>query len=157
MELSNNFSLKEFTKSATADRLGINNTAPDIAIDNMKFLCKEVLQPARDHFKNEFGDVFIKVTSGYRNIQLSEAMPGSSSRSFHCHGMAADIELYIKNGTRYMETNEKLYYYIKENLPFTELIWEYGDDKMPAWVHVALSKHDKRKMIKRFPKGKELK
>jgi zinc D-Ala-D-Ala carboxypeptidase len=156
MKLSNNFSLEEFTKSATADRLGIDNAAPDIAVINLKVLCEEVLQPARDHFKNEFGDVFIKVNSGYRNVALCEAI-GSSARSFHCHGMAADIELYIKNGTQYMEANEKLYYYIKENLPFTELIWEYGDDKMPAWVHVALSKHDKRKMIKRFPKGKELK
>ena len=156
MKLSNNFSLEEFTKSATADRLGIDNAAPDIAVINLKVLCEEVLQPARDHFKIEFGDVFIKVNSGYRNIQLCEAI-GSFATSFHCHGMAADIELYIKNGTQYMEANEKLYYYIKENLPFTELIWEYGDDKMPAWVHVALSKHDKRKMIKRFPKGKELK
>ena len=116
MKLSNNFSLEEFTRSATADRKGIDNSPPDLAVINLKVLCEEVLQPARDHFKEQFTDVFIKV-----------------------------------------ESNEKLYHYIKENLPFTELIWEYGDDRMPAWVHVALSKHDKRKMIKRFPKGKELK
>ena len=73
MKLSNNFSLEEFTKSATADRLGIDNAAPDIAVINLKVLCEEVLQPARDHFKNEFGDVFIKVNSGYRNIQLKDA------------------------------------------------------------------------------------
>lgn len=154
--LSTNFSLEEFLKSETAERLGIDNSPSDNVVNHLEHLVQKVLQPARDHFKNKFGDVFIKVNSGYRNKKLSEAV-GSSTKSFHYYGMAADVELWIKNGTTWMESNALLYFYIKDNLPFTELVWEYGNDKNPSWVHVALSKSDKRKMIKRFPKNKPIK
>lgn len=143
MELSKNFTLSEFVKSETAKRFGIDNTPDAIHIERLKVLCEKVLQPARDYFEANYPEVFIKVTSGYRNKQLSKKV-GSSTRSFHFFGYAADVELYIKINGVFEECNKLLFDYIKENLPFTELVNEYNY----SWVHVAYNPNDSRKMVK---------
>lgn len=147
MKLSKNFTLAEFTKSATAKRLGIDNTPNDTHISRMKVLCEKVLQPARDYFEQKYkGDCFIKITSGYRSVPLCKAI-GSSSRSFHAFGFAADCELHVKQpDSTFKEQNKELFEYIKNNLPFTELIDEYDF----SWVHVAYNPEDSRKMIKKI-------
>lgn len=146
MKLSKNFTLAEFVKSATAKRKGIDNTPNSTHIARMKVLCEEVLQPARDYFKELYGeDCYIRITSGYRSVELCEAL-GSSARSFHAFGYAADCELMVKHEGKWVERNNELFKHIKNNLPFTELIDEYDF----SWVHVAYNPEDSRKMIKKI-------
>ena len=124
MKLSENFALSEFTKSNTAKRHGIDNTPTEVHTWNLKRLCKFVLQPLR----NALGVVII-ISSGYRGPMLN-AKIGGSKTSDHCNGKAGDIE--EANGD-----NASLFHYIKDNLDFDQLIWEFGDDDQPDWVHAS--------------------
>lgn len=127
MKLSENFSLQELIKSQTALRKGINNkpASPDIVV-NLQTLCEKVLQPVRDHFGKP-----VTVNSGYRCPKLNKAI-GSSSKSQHTKGLAADIEI---PGV----SNKELAEYIESNLPFDQLILEFynGVDPSSGWVHVS--------------------
>ena len=131
MNLTQNFTLNEMYESTTAIRLGIDNTPSDIVIKNLLLLCKKVLQPLREHM-----DESIKVSSGYRNPELNKKIGGSKS-SQHCLGQAADISCG--------ERTAEMYEYIKNNLIFDQLIWEFGTDENPAWVHVSYSSTNNRK------------
>jgi hypothetical protein len=131
MNLTKNFTLEEMYKSTTAIRLGIDNTPSDIAIKNLLLLCQKVLQPLREHM-----DESIKVSSGYRSPALNKKIGGSKS-SQHCLGQAADISCG--------ERTAELYEYIKNNLIFDQIIWEFGDDHNPDWVHVSYSSTRNRK------------
>lgn len=119
------FTIAEMTKSDTADRRGINNRIPKDLLPNAEHLITEVLDPLREWYGRP-----IYVNSGYRCPRLNKAVGGVST-SFHLMGGAADID--TRQGK---EENGKLFEYIKENLPFTELGWEGGG----RWVHVALVK-----------------
>ena len=131
MNLTKNFTLKEMYESTTAIRLGIDNTPSDIVIKNLLLLCKKVLQPLREHM-----DESIKVSSGYRSPDLNKKIGGSKS-SQHCLGQAADISCG--------ERTAELYNYIKNNLIFDQIIWEFGTDENPDWVHVSYSSTRNRK------------
>ena len=136
MQLSKNFSLAEFTESNTAIRNGIDNNPSAEHIHNLVELCENVLQPLRDRIGSS-----IRVTSGYRSEALNNAIGGSKT-SDHSHGRAADIKLVI-NG---VNMSEELYHGIKAmGVPFKQLIWEFGDDDTPQWVHIAFDK-DNNKM-----------
>ena len=136
MQLSKNFSLSEFTESNTATRNGIDNNPSAEHIHNLVELCENVLQPLRDRIGSS-----IRVTSGYRSDALNTAIGGSKT-SDHSHGRAADIKLVI-NG---VNISEELYHGIKAmGVPFKQLIWEFGDDDTPQWVHIAFDK-DNNKM-----------
>mgnify|MGYP003127120242 FL=1 len=126
MKLSNNFSLKELTKSQTATRRGINNVPGGLEEANLQQLCEHVLQRVRDHFGKP-----VTVTSGYRSPELNEAIGGSVT-SDHCQGMAADIEIA---GVSNYEVAE----WIKENCMFKQLILEFYTPGIPdsGWVHVS--------------------
>ena len=126
MNLSKNFTLSELVKSETALRHGMDNTPPQPIIDNMTHLVVHVLQPVRDHFARG-----VKVNSGYRNPDVN-AKVGGSRTSDHCQGMAADIEI---PGV----PNHELAEWIKENLPYTQLILEFYTRGVPdsGWVHVS--------------------
>lgn len=130
MKLSKNLSLNEVTKSTTALRRGINNTPTEEHIENLKYVAEKVFQPIREHF-----GVPIYISSGYRSQALNEAI-GGSPRSFHSHGMALDLD---QDGRNKGVSNADVFYYIKNNLPYTELIWEFGDETNPNWVHVAIA------------------
>ena len=131
MNLTKNFTLKEMYESTTAIRLGIDNTPSDIVVKNLLLLCQKVLQPLRDHMNET-----IKVSSGYRCPDLNKRIGGSKT-SQHCFGQAADISCG--------ERTAELFYYIKNNLIFDQLIWEFGDDHNPNWVHVSYSSTNNRK------------
>ena len=88
MQLSKNFSLKELTASQTADRHGISNNPSEDHMDNLKRLCDNVLQKVRDHY----GKV-VSVSSGYRSPELCVKI-GSSAKSQHAKGQAADFEIF---------------------------------------------------------------
>jgi len=110
MKLSENFSLQELLKSQTAERKGISNKPDDPAhITNLQTLCEKVLQPVRDHYGSP-----VIINSGFRCKKLNKAI-GSSSKSQHTRGEAADIEV---PGV----SNKHLAEYIKDNLPFDQLI-----------------------------------
>ena len=131
MKLSKNLSLGEVIKSNTAIRRGIDNTPTDAHIENLKYLAEKVFQPIREHFGCP-----IFVSSGYRSKGLNEAI-GGSQRSFHSHGCALDLDMDGRAGD---VNNEDIFYYILNNIQYTELIWEFGTEDRPDWVHVAIAK-----------------
>ena len=139
MKLSQNLSLNEVTKSNTAMRRGIDNTPSEEHLENLKYVAEKVFQPIREHF-----GVPIYISSGYRSPELNEAI-GGSPRSFHSHGMALDLD---QDGRNRGVSNADVFYFIKDNLPFTELIWEFGDESNPNWVHVAIApgREDEKKI-----------
>ena len=136
--LSPHFALSEFTKSDTAIRLGIKNSAPQEHIDNMKELCRHVLEPVRDHYRTS-----IHLTSGYRSKELN-AKVGGSKTSQHSSGQAADFEVA---GT----PNIDVVKWIRDNLDYDQIILEFYDpSKGPnsGWVHVSYNaKHNRKEVL----------
>ena len=129
MKLSKNFSLAELCKSQTATRMGLDSNPSEDEQENLRLLCERVLQPIRDHFNHT-----VTISSGYRNEILSQKI-GSSSKSQHCKGEAADFEIF---GTPNNEVSD----WIKENLMFDQLILEYYEPGQPnsGWIHVSYKK-----------------
>jgi len=123
MELTRNFSLQELIKSDTAIRKGINNNPNSGQIEKLKALCENILQPVRDHFGR------VKITSGFRSVELCEAI-GSSSRSQHAKAEAADFECVGVD-------NAELFDWIKSNLSPDQLILEFYTPGEPnsGWIH----------------------
>jgi hypothetical protein len=112
-------------------------------IENFKLLAERVFQPIREHFGKP-----IIISSGYRSKALNTAIGGALS-SQHCQGEAIDIDM---DGTDI--TNAQVFNYIKDNLEFDQLIWEFGTDTNPDWVHVSYeSKGKQRKQILRALKN----
>ena len=134
MQLTDNFSLAELCKSQTALRKGIDNLPkdPDI-VSKMQTLAEEVLQPVRD----KFGPTVIN--SGYRCPKLNKAV-GSSSKSQHTKGQAADIEVPTFS-------NKDVAIWISENLSYDQLILEFynGVDPRSGWVHVSYVSEEKNR------------
>lgn len=140
MRLSKNLTLKEAIKSNTATRLGINNMPEQWEINNLRAVAENVFQPVRDHF-----GVPIGVSSGYRSKALNKAI-GGSKYSQHMIGEALDIDADIYGGV----TNAEIFNYIKNNLEWDQMIWEFGDDEEPNWVHVSYKEVGRnRKQLKR--------
>lgn len=134
-------SYQEATKSQTATRLSINNTPNDYQLNNMRYVGQNLFDPMREYF-----GVAIGVSSFLRVPELNKAI-GGSKRSFHPYGMAIDADGDIYDGV----TNKEIFYFIKDSLPFTELIWEYGNEENPAWVHMALVEgREEEKQLKRI-------
>lgn len=139
MKLSPNFTLEEMLESQTARRKGIAEqfTPPPEVIANLKALCKNILQPLRDAIGGP-----IKISSGYRCPRLNKAI-GGAKNSQHMAGEAADIQ-----GLNGM-TNKQLFNKIKQlGLPFDQMIWEFGNDQNPAWVHVSFGPRHRRQIIR---------
>jgi zinc D-Ala-D-Ala carboxypeptidase len=137
MQLSTNLSLAEVTRSETAKRRGISNMPTAEHIENFKKLAANIFQPIREHFGKP-----IIISSGYRSAELNKAIGGSLS-SQHSSGEAIDIDM---DGTDI--TNKQIFDYIKENLNFDQMIWEFGTDANPDWVHVSFaSNRSQRKQI----------
>jgi len=132
MQLSEHLTLAEATKSQTATRLGIDNSPTIAHLESLRSVAKNIFEPIRNHF-----GVPIAVTSGYRSKALNDAIRGSR-RSQHCHGQALDIDADVFGRI----TNGEIFHYIKSNLDFDQLIWEFGDEPHdtnanPDWVHVS--------------------
>lgn len=138
MQLSKNLSLAEMIRSESAKRAGINNMPTKEHLESMKVLAEKIFQPIRDYFKRP-----IHLSSGYRSGALNASIKGASKTSQHSKGEAIDIDM---DGTEI--TNKQVFDYIKDNLEFDQLIWEFGTDNNPAWVHVSFnSKGRQRKQI----------
>lgn len=145
MNLSKNLELFEMTRSETAKRKGVSNEPTPEHIENMKILAEKVFQPIRDHF-----GVPIYISSGYRSAALNKKI-GGVKNSQHCTGEAIDIDM---DGHSSKVSNVEIFNWIKHNLFFDQLIWEYGNSTTPDWVHVSYSStNSNRGQILRAIKG----
>ena len=136
MKISTHLNLAEVTRSSEAKRQGIDNTPTQEHIENFKLLAQKVFEPIRLHFKTP-----IFISSGYRSKELNDFIKGSLS-SQHCKGEAIDIDM---DGSKGGVTNKMVYDFIKDRLDFDQLIWEFGTDANPDWVHVSYTKTGNRK------------
>tara|TARA_R110000744_G_scaffold15134_7_gene42601 strand:+ start:7622 stop:8083 length:462 start_codon:yes stop_codon:yes gene_type:complete len=147
MKISKHITYAEAIHSNTAKRKGIDNTPNPAQVENMKLIAQQIFEPLR-----EFVGGPIKITSMFRSASLNEALGGSSSTSQHLKGQAMDLDDVYGN-----KSNADMYHWIKENLSFDNLIWEFGTDMNPNWIHVSyVSKEDNRnKCLKAYKeKGK---
>ena len=142
MNLTDNFTLEEFTKSQTATRLGIVNKPTQQHIFAMRKLCTYVLEPLRAHFGRP-----VRLSSGYRSARLN-AQIGGSQTSQHSKGEAADIEV---DGV----SNHEVAEYIRDHLPFDQLILEGAKRGVPksGWVHVSYGPRMRRQVLTAKFKG----
>ena len=126
--MTKNFSLQELTATKT----GLANALPKHLEGNLRLLAENVLQPTRDALGA------LKVTSAYRSPAVN-AKVGGAKTSQHTQGQAADL--------KYDGGNEVLFNWIKDNVEFDQLIWEFGTDNAPSWVHVSYVSSKNRKQI----------
>ena len=124
--ISTNITHKEAVRSETARRKGIYNNPTPEELKAMVNLATKVFQPLR----KAFGDKPIRINSFFRSEQLNRLIGGSRT-SQHCKGEAMDIDAL--GGT----TNKELFFYIKNKLDFDQLLWEFGDEENPDWIHVS--------------------
>ena len=136
MKISEHLDLSEVTRSDMAKRKGISNMPTPEHIENFKKLAQNIFEPIRKHF-----GVPIMISSGYRSKALNTAIGGSLT-SQHCTGEAIDIDM---DGTANGVTNKMVFDYIKGNLNFDQLIWEFGTKDAPDWVHVSFESTGKQR------------
>ena len=144
-KLSPHFRLREFERSQIANRFDIDNTVKEKQIyNNLTLLCENVLEPIRRHYGVPFSP-----TSGYRCLELNRRL-GSSDKSQHVKGQAADIEIPTVS-------NYELGIWIRDNLDYDTVLLEFYKKDVPSsgWVHVSyISKENNRKRALKFD-GKE--
>jgi D-alanyl-D-alanine dipeptidase len=126
--VTKNFTLQELTTTKT----GLPNALPKHLEGNLRNLAEKVLQPARDALGA------IRVTSAYRSPAVNSKVGGAKT-SQHTQGQAADLKCAAGN--------EVLFHWIKDNVDFDQLIWEFGSALAPSWVHVSYSNTKNRKQI----------
>lgn len=119
--------LNELTKSQSATRFAIDNTPNQEQIENLKKVCTNIFDKVREHFA-----IPIAITSGFRCPKLNQKI-GGAKNSQHTEGKAIDIDADIFGTIN----NADIFNFIKTNLTFDQLIWEFGNDKQPYWVHVS--------------------
>lgn len=136
MKISEHLDLSEVTRSETAKRKGVSNEPTPEHLENFKKLAEHVFEPIRKHF-----GVPIHISSGYRSKALNAAVGGSAT-SQHCKGEAIDIDM---DGSSNGVTNKMVFDYIKANIKFDQMIWEFGTDNAPDWVHVSYDSDGKQR------------
>ena len=136
MNLSKHVTLAEFQDSPTATTHGINNKMNESQIASAKLLCENVFEPLRIHLNTP-----INISSAYRSVQLNKMIKGAIG-SQHTKGEAMDIKVGAKG-----------FNFIKDKLEFDQLIWEFGNDENPQWVHVSYSKINRKQVLKATKKN----
>jgi zinc D-Ala-D-Ala carboxypeptidase len=126
MKISKHISYKEAVRSNTARRKGIKNAPGRYEQQNMEIIAEKIFEPLREWVGGP-----IRINSFFRCDELNLAI-GGSSRSQHCQGRAIDLD-----DTFGHKTNAEMFDYIKNNLNFDQLIWEFGNDENPDWIHVS--------------------
>ena len=125
-KISDHITYAEAIHSSTAKRKNIDNTPNPTQVETMGLTARKVFEPLRKWVGGA-----IKVTSFFRSAALNEAIGGSAS-SQHCKGQAIDLDDVYGH-----KSNAEMYQWIKENLNFDQLIWEFGTDMNPNWIHVS--------------------
>ena len=146
--ISKHISYKEAVYSRTAQRRDIYNHPENDQADNMRLIAEQVFEPLRSWVGGP-----IKINSFFRSPELNTAI-GGSTKSQHCQGQAIDLD-----DTFGKATNAEMYEFIKENLDFDQMIWEFGDDDNPDWVHVSYVSEDKNRnrCLKAYKKNNKTK
>jgi hypothetical protein len=137
MNLSKHVTLKEFQASELATLRGIKNEMSESQIASAKLLCENVFEPLRIYL-----NIPIEISSGFRGIQVNRILKGASVTSQHCKGEAMDLKI-----------NAKGFHFIKDKLEFDQLIWEFGNDEQPSWVHVSFSPRNRKQVLKASKKN----
>jgi len=133
-KISKHISYKEATHSNYAEQFSIENKPKDEHVKNMELIADKVFEPLREWVGGP-----IKVNSMFRSLELNTALKGSY-KSSHMTGNAIDIT--SMGGKKNLE----MFHYIKDNLDFDQLIWEFGSE--PQWLHVSYkNKKDNRKQV----------
>ena len=133
-KISEHISYKEGVRSSTAKRLGIDNTPNEFDLKRMKSISENIFEPLRKAVNGP-----IRINSFFRCKQLNKAVGGSGT-SQHCRGEAFDLD----DSYGHM-SNADMYKFIKDNLSFDQMIWEFGDDDNPDWIHVSYVSEDKNR------------
>ena len=132
--ISKHISYKESVYSTTALRKNIENKPNEEQLENMKLIGEKIFEPLREYVGGP-----IKINSFFRSAKLNTAIGGSRT-SQHCKGQAMDIDDTFKH-----KSNAEMYHYIKDNLDFDQMIWEFGDDDNTNWVHVSYVSPEKNR------------
>lgn len=132
MKISEKLTLAGATRSNKAAKLGILNIPNVEQIEAIKLVAEKIYDKVKEQFPSCF------IGSFFRNETLNRAVGGSKT-SQHCKGEAIDID--SKND------NANIFNWIKDNLKFDQLIWEFGNETAPAWVHVSFKKTGNRNQI----------
>jgi len=133
-KISKHVSYKEGVRSTTALRLGLNNNPSDDHLENMKLLSEKVFEPLRTFVNGP-----IRINSFYRGPELNKAI-GGSKKSQHCKGQAMDID-----DTYGHMSNATMFNWIRKTLSYDQMIWEFGTDNNPDWVHVSYVSKEKNR------------
>jgi hypothetical protein len=134
MKISKHISYAEAIHSNTAKRRGIDNTPNEVQVLSMKLLADKIFEPLREWVGGP-----IKVNSFFRSEALNESIGGAST-SQHCKGQAIDIDdVYGR------KTNADMYHWIQMNLDYDQMIWEFGTDMQPNWIHVSYVSEEKNR------------
>ena len=141
MSISKHISYKEAVYSRTATRRDITNNPNAEQMENMVTIAEEVFEPLRMWVGGP-----VKINSFFRSPELNKAI-GGSGKSQHCHGQAIDLD-----DTFGRATNAEMFEFIKEHLDFDQMIWEFGDDENPNWVHVSYvsEKENRNRCLKAY-------
>ena len=146
--ISKHISYKEGVYSRTALRKDIDNTPGDDQLYFMEIIAEKIFEPLRENVGGP-----IKINSFYRSPELNKAIGGSTT-SQHCKGQAMDID-----DTFGRMSNAEMYHWIKENLDFDQMIWEFGNDDNPAWIHISYVSPEKNRnrCLKAYKENKKTK
>ena len=148
MKISEHITYAESIHSMTAKRKSIDNTPNPTQVETMKLTAEKIFEPLR-----KFVGGPIKITSMFRSVVLNEAIGGVSS-SQHCKGQAIDLDDVYG-----YKSNAEMYYWIKENLNFDQLIWEFGTDTNPNWIHISYvsDEENRNKCLKAYKENHKTK
>ena len=134
--ISEHISYKEAVTSATALRRGLDNIPGPEQLKCMQSIAEYLFEPLREWVGGP-----IKITSMFRGEPVNTAI-GGSKHSQHMKGQALDLD-----DTFGHKTNAEMFHYIKDNLIFDQLIWEFGDEENPNWIHVSYVTHRENRKI----------
>ena len=148
MKISDHITYAEAIHSNTAKRKGIDNTPSEAQVEAMRLLAEKIFEPLRKWVGGP-----IKVNSFFRSVALNEKIGGVAS-SQHCKGQAIDIDDVYG-----YKTNAEMYYWIQQNLDFDQIIWEFGTDMQPNWIHMSYvsEEENRNKCLKAYKEDRRTK
>jgi zinc D-Ala-D-Ala carboxypeptidase len=141
-KISKYVTYKEVTKSNQATALKSANIPNAEQLNNLRLVCAKIFDPLREYFGIPIG-----ISSGFRSVELNRKIGGSKS-SQHCEGKALDIDGDIFGGI----SNKNIFEYIRKSCTFDQLIWEFGSENHPDWVHVSSNEGKNRGQVLRAVK-----
>jgi hypothetical protein len=147
MNISEHITYREAVYSRTAVKKKIKNIPNESQLAYMKIWAEKVFEPLR----KGTGNRSLQISSFFRSFDLNDKLGGSPTSQHLCnHGAAGDID---NDNSEKGPTNREIFYYIQDNLEFDQLIWEYGDNTSPDWVHVSYHEGHNRNQVLRCING----